>query len=100
MNEFHGINIHDIDIIIPPSHQVCYYMNPNYVVVIKQDLDELLVVDFIESMEQAIWLSPIVVISNKNNKLHICIDFWKLNATTKKDPYQLPFTNEILDKRS
>jgi hypothetical protein len=27
----------------------------------------------------------------------IYIDFRKLNATTKKDPYPLPFTNEVLN---
>ncbi len=43
------------------------------------------------------WLSPIVVIPKKNGKLRICIDFKKLNATTKKDPYPLPFTNEVLN---
>jgi hypothetical protein len=31
-------------------------------------------------------------------ELHICIDFQKLNAATKKDPYTLPFMNEVLDK--
>jgi len=29
--------------------------------------------------------------------LRICIDFKKLNATTKKDPYPLPFANEMLN---
>jgi hypothetical protein len=32
----------------------------------------------------------------KNGKLRICIDFRKLNATRNKDPYPLPFTNEML----
>jgi hypothetical protein len=27
----------------------------------------------------------------------MCIDFRKLNATTKKDPYPLPFTYEVLN---
>jgi hypothetical protein len=31
----------------------------------------------------------------KNGNLGICIDFKKLNGTTKKDPYPLPFINEI-----
>jgi hypothetical protein len=30
-------------------------------------------------------------------KLKMCIDFRKLNATTKKDPYPLPFTYEVLN---
>jgi hypothetical protein len=29
--------------------------------------------------------------------LRICIDFKKLNATIKKDPYPLPFTYEVLN---
>ncbi len=49
-------------------------------------------------MEQVTWLSLIVVVPKNNNKLHICIDFHKLNATTKKDQYPLPFMDEVLDK--
>jgi hypothetical protein len=37
------------------------------------------------------------VVSKKNGKLKICIDFKKLNLATKKDPYPLPFTNEVLN---
>jgi hypothetical protein len=73
-------------------------MNPNHVAVVKQDLDKLLVVRFIEPMEHVAWLSTIVVVPKKNGKLRICIDFWKLNATTKRDPYPLPFMDEVLDK--
>ncbi len=73
-------------------------MNPHYVAIVKQDLDKLLVVDFIEPIKQATWLSPIVVVPKKNGKLSICIDFLKLNVATKKHPCPLPFTNEVLDK--
>jgi hypothetical protein len=38
-----------------------------------------------------------VVVPKKNGKLRICINFKKLNAATKKDPYPLPFTNEVLN---
>jgi hypothetical protein len=30
-------------------------------------------------------------------KLRICVDFCKLNVATKKDPYPLSFTDEVLD---
>jgi hypothetical protein len=33
----------------------------------------------------------------KNGKLRICVDFRKLNATMKQDPYPLPFTEKVLD---
>jgi hypothetical protein len=65
--------------------------------VVKQDIDKLLAVRFIESVKEATWLSPIVVIPKKNGKLRIYINFKKLNVTIKKDPYPLPFTNEVLN---
>jgi len=42
-------------------------------------------------------LSPIVVVPKKNGKLQICLDFIKLNVATKKDPYPLRFTDEVLN---
>jgi hypothetical protein len=59
------------------------------VVVVKEDIDKLLVVRFIQPMKEATWLSPIVVVLKKNGNLRICVDFKKLNKATKKDPYPL-----------
>jgi len=42
-------------------------------------------------------LSPIIIVPKKNGKLRICINFKKINVATKKDPYPLPFTNEMLN---
>jgi hypothetical protein len=42
-------------------------------------------------------MSPIMVVPKKNGKLRICVNFRKLNATTKKDPYPLPFTDEVIN---
>jgi hypothetical protein len=64
---------------------------------VKQNIDKLLVAGFVESIEEATWLSPKVIVPKKNGKLKICIDFKKLNATTKKGPHPLPFTNEVLN---
>jgi poly(A) polymerase Pap1 len=55
---------------------------------VKQNIDKLLVARFIQFVEEATWLSPIVVVPKKNGKLKICIKFEKLNAATKKDPHQ------------
>jgi hypothetical protein len=32
-----------------------------------------------------------------NGKFKFCVDFKKLNATTKKDPFPLPFIDEVLN---
>ena len=72
-------------------------MNPNYAKAVKEDLEKLLKAGFIELVDQVTWLSPIVVVPKKNGKLRICVDFRRLNAATKKDPYPLPFTDEVFD---
>jgi hypothetical protein len=33
----------------------------------------------------------------KNEKLKICVDYRKFNSSTNKDPYPLPFTNEVIN---
>jgi hypothetical protein len=87
----------ELDSLIPLAHHARYRMNPNYVVVVKQDINKLLATRFIQLIEEATWLSPLVVVPKKNGKLRICVDFKKLNVTTKKDPYPLLFTNEVLN---
>ncbi len=90
-------HIIELDDTITLAHQAKYKLNPNYVTTIKQDNDKLLTIGFIQSIEESTWLSPIVVMPKKNGKLKICIDFKKLNAATKKDPYPLPFIDEVLN---
>jgi hypothetical protein len=48
-------------------------------------------------MEEATWLSPIVIVPKKNGKLIIYIDLRKLNVAIKKDPYPLLFLDEMLN---
>ncbi len=57
----------------------------------------MLKVIFIQLVEEATWSSPIVVVPKKNGKLRICVDFKKFNKATKKDPYPLPFSDEVLN---
>ncbi len=42
-------------------------------------------------------MSPTIIVPKKNGKLKIYIDFRKLNEITKKDPYPLPFIDEMLN---
>jgi hypothetical protein len=38
-----------------------------------------------------------MVIPPKNGKLKIYVDLRNFNATTKKEPYLLPFTNDVIN---
>jgi hypothetical protein len=55
----------ELDTTIPLAHQTKYKLNPNYVTIVKQNIDKLLVVGFIQSIEEATWLSPIMVVPPK-----------------------------------
>ena len=72
-------------------------MNPNYVAKVKEEIDKLLRVGFIQLVKQATWLSPIVVIPKKNGKIRVCVDCQKLNAAMLTDAFPLPFTDAILE---
>ncbi len=85
------------NITISHLHQARYQVNPNYVTIVKHDINKLLVVGFIKPVEEATWLLPIVVVLFKNGKLWIYVVFRKFDATTKMDCYSLPFTNEVIN---
>ena len=72
-------------------------MNPNYVAKVKEEIDKLLRVGFIRLVKRATWLSPIVVVPNKNGQIRICVDYRKLNAVMVTDAFPLPFTDSVLD---
>ena len=48
-------------------------------------------------MDTTEWVSPVVGTPKKDGRCRICVDFKPLNAVTQKDPYPLPFIDEILD---
>ena len=64
---------------------------------VKEVIDKLLKVGFIQLVKKETWLSPIVVVRKKNGKIRVCVDYRKLNATTVTDAFPLPFTDNILD---
>ncbi len=70
-------HIIELDTTIPPAHQAKYRLNPNYVIAVKQDIYKLLAIGFIHYVEEATWLSPLVIVPKKNGKLKICINLKK-----------------------
>ncbi len=82
---------------IPPKIAQHKIKLDTIVPIVKEDIDKLLGVGFIKLVEEATQLSPIMVVPKKNGKLKIYVDFRKINVVTKKDPYPLPFTNEVIN---
>ena len=64
---------------------------------LKEEVDKLLKAGFIYPVETAEWVSRVVVTPKKDGRWRVCVDLKPLNAATKKDPYPLPFIDQILD---
>ena len=72
-------------------------MNPNYVTPVKEEINKLLKIRFIKSVKQATWLSLIIFVPKKNEKIHVCVNYEKLNAVMITNIFPLPFTDSVLD---
>ena len=82
---------------VKPMWQRLRRMGQEQMVALKEEVDKLLKAGFIYPMETAEWVSPVVVAPKKDRIWRVCIDFKPLNVSTKKDPYLLPFVDQILD---
>ena len=95
---------HRIDLVegAVPVRQRQYWLNLRYSLMVKEDIDQLLEAGFFYPVVNLEWVSPIVVVPKKAGangklKIRVCQDFRKLNASTKKDYFPIPFTDIILD---
>lgn len=80
-----------------PIRQPQRRMNPMLKEIVKDELWKLLKVDFIYTISESQWVSPLVVVPKKNGKWRICVDYRELNKETLKDHFPLPFIDQVLD---
>jgi len=65
--------------------------------IVKPQLQKLLDVIVIYPILDNEWVSPLVIVSNKNGKWRICVNYRDLNKSTKKNHSPLPFIDQVLD---
>ncbi|KAM2395328.1 hypothetical protein ACFX1X_032705 [Malus domestica] len=99
-----------------PTREVQRHLNPPMIEVVKKEIIKLLDCGLIYPISDSHWVSPIQVIpkksgitvmKNEENELvptriltgwRVCIDYRKLNATTRKDHFPLPFIDQMLER--
>ncbi|MCO5598326.1 hypothetical protein L7F22_052419 [Adiantum nelumboides] len=81
-----------------PSRQGPYTFNETFVRKIKKEIDKLKEAEFIYEIEHIDWVSPIVVVPKKNEKLRACVNLKKVNAATIRDNYSLPITDHVIER--
>ena len=62
------------------------------------EIDKILATGLIFPVEEAEWVSPIVI-QNKKDKaeIRVCVDYRSLNNACIHDPFPTPFSDEVLD---
>ncbi|CAN6716301.1 unnamed protein product [Malus baccata var. baccata] len=91
-------------------------LNPPMMEVVKKEVIKLLDCGVIYPISDSKWVSPVqcvskksevTVVANADNELvpqriqtgwRVCIDYRKLNATTRKDHFPLPFIDQMLER--
>ncbi|CAN6552323.1 unnamed protein product [Malus baccata var. baccata] len=99
-----------------PIREAQRRLNPPMMEVVKKEIIKLLDCGVIYPISDSRWVSPIqcvpkksgvTVVENAENELvpmriqtgwRVCIDYRKINATTRKDHFPLPFLDQMLER--
>ncbi|CAL2256387.1 unnamed protein product [Prunus armeniaca] len=99
-----------------PTREAQRRLNPPMMEVVKKEIIKLLDCRVIYPISDSRWVSPVqvvpkksvvTVVKNEENELvptriqtgwRVCIDYRKLNATTRKDHFPLPFIDQMLER--
>jgi hypothetical protein len=55
-----------------------------------EELSRLLVAFFVKEIQHPNWIANPVLVSKKNRKWWMCVDYMSLNKACLKDPFPLP----------
>ncbi|CAN6685478.1 unnamed protein product [Malus baccata var. baccata] len=99
-----------------PTREAQRRLNPLMMEVVKKEVIKLLDVGIIYPISDSKWVSPIqvvpkrsgvTVVKNEANELmhtrvqnswRVCTDYRKINSTTRKDHFPVPFIDQILER--
>ncbi|KAI4320983.1 hypothetical protein MLD38_034410 [Melastoma candidum] len=86
-----------IDPQITPKKQKQRRYKPELALAIKEEVDKLLKVKFIEVAHYPEWVTNIVPVIKKNGKVRVCNDYRDLNKASSKDDFPLPHIDLLMD---
>jgi hypothetical protein len=62
-----------------------------------EELSRLLVVGFVKEVHHLDWIANPILVSKKNGKWRMCVDYTSLNKACPKDPFPLPHIDHVVD---
>lgn len=79
-----------------PFREKCRPIPPSAYDELRQHLEELLAAGIITKSKSP-FCSNIVMVRKKDGSLRLCVDYRRLNGRTKKDAYNIPRTDTLID---
>jgi hypothetical protein len=67
--------------------------------VIKKEIARLLATGFIKKVYHLDWLANPILVPKKNKDCRMCVDYKDLNKACKKDPFGLPWIDQVVDSK-
>jgi transposase InsO family protein len=80
-----------------PIAKKAYKMSPLELRALREQLDELLELGYIQPSTSP-WAAPVLFVKKKDGSLRLCVDYRGLNAVTTKNKYPLPLLDEFFDR--
>lgn len=91
----HNIYLKDNKLI----HQHPYRVPQKLLPLLKEEIEAMQKLGVIEPSSSE-WNNPNVLVPKKDGTIRFCLDFRKLNAVSKFDPYQMPRVDELIERLS
>lgn len=102
-NEMLGLSRDMVELKLPiqlgkkPVKKLPRSFTPEIMSKIKEEIERLLRSKFIRTIRYVKWLANIVLVTNKNGTLKVCIDFRDLSNATPKDEYPMHVAEMLVD---
>ena len=90
----HNLNINPS---IPPKRQPPRLLSKEHSNVFREEVFKFKRAGAIKEVFYLEWLANMVVVKKKSGKWGVCVDFTDLNKACPKDPFSLPWIDQLVD---
>jgi hypothetical protein len=77
--------------------QGLWRFNPEKHQAMGEELSMLLATGFVKEIQHPDWIANPVLVPKKNGKWGMCVDYTSLNKVCPKDPFPLPWIDQVMD---
>ena len=87
----------NVNISITPKKQPPRRSSKEHFDAVKDEVAKLKQARAIKEVFYPKWLANTVVVKKKTGKWHVCVDFIGLNKACPKDPFPIPWIDQLVD---